>query len=709
MKGFFSFSPKVDKVGSFYLISGISVRDFETDLKNNFGTTIIFSKMVKKVSARSFRIHQFFMVELSWILDHLTSQKEKRVVDRYWVGMLKYRQLFDEIKRNTWIESTFRTWPPYDLTAMLREFQITPYPDQREFLLDYARIKNGYQLRGCLLDAAVGSGKSPTSLMWSRMISKGKTIVICPRGLIGKPWLLEIDQAFKNKQKVWTTIDGTNVMDHLDSDIFIIHKEQIRSGDWDEFLSKVTSKGKDPVKVIIDESHNYNEHTSQQTKGVIHFCTNEFVSDVLFMSGTPIKAQGRETYALFATIDKYFDRHVREDFLRMYGRDNSYLNEMLAHRLGRIKFTIATITEMSTPPVPEIVKVSFPGAERFTLNAIRAEMVKYISERIEFYRKNLPTYEKDWRMIVKQYREYIHDDPGLISDLNRYEEIVKQFQLYGYNNFTDAELSKFANKVEKEIEQLLKGEELKYFRHIRSAVKYVGLKIRGEALGNVLGKARMEAVRETIRHAELPKYIAAVKKKTLIYTSYVEVIKELTDYFEQEGINSTFVHGENSSEIDKIVNDFAEDPSINPLITTYNTLREGKGMTMANQILMMNAPFRSYEQVQTIARIYRRGQDEECFVYLFDLDTGSEENITSRSIDIMEWSREQVEVLLGGGRLPAVNQGIAGYNLKTIGGFESVDYVWDIPKIEPTLDIPEETDIAPVSCFFKPTSLTDIF
>jgi len=135
------------------------------------------------------------------------------------------------------------------------------------------------------------------------------------------------------------------------------------------------------------------------------------------------------------------------------------------------------------------------------------------------------------------------------------------------------------------------------------------------------------------------------------------------------------VHGENSKDIDKVVNEFGTDKTINPLITTYNTLKEGYPLLMANQLILMNSPFRSYELKQTIARIYRKGQDTECFVYMLDLDTGNEENITSRSIDIMEWSKEQVDILLGGGKLPTQ---VAGASLAVKGawgtgvaGFES--------------------------------------
>ncbi|UIS25174.1 putative DNA helicase [Aeromonas phage pAEv1810] len=707
LSGYFTLSPKVEQVGSFYVVTGINTKAFESDLRTNFGTSVIFNRLITRINARSFKIHKFFMVELAWILDHLTNQKNKRTVDRYYVGLFRYKQLYDEVKTKTWLETTYQTFPSYPVDEALKEFTITPYPDQRDFLEEYSRIKYGFQLKGCLLDAVVGSGKSPTSLIWSKMISKGKLFIVVPKGLVYSPWVNEINKVYKKPPKVWTSLDGTNILNHVDAEIFIIHKELIRTESWELAIKTITKNGQLPAKVIVDECHNYNEHSSQQTKGLIDFCSHPYISDVLFMSGTPIKAQGKETYALFTIIDKFFDKNVRDNFLKMYGRDNTFLNEMLAHRLGRIKYTIPAITTMEAPPEPEVIKVSFPGAEAFTLNNIRTDMLTYITERVRFYKERMSTYKEDWLIYVNDFKERKWSDQSIQARVKTYVDYVNYFQTNGYNNFTDADKSKFCASVEKEIESYLKGEDLHYFRHIKSAVKYVGLKIRGEALGNVLGKARMNAIKETIRHANLPKLIEGVKKKTLVYTSYVEVIKELEDYFKEVGLKSVSVYGNNSTEIDKVIGQLTDDPDTNPLITTFQTLREGKPMLMANQIILMNSPFRSYELTQTIARVHRRGQDEKCYVYLIDLDTGEEENITSRSIDIMEWSREQVEALLGGGKIPGVAE--LGVNTTAIGGMESGEYIWDIPTMDPLLDIPLDVVEAVPSISLIRTSISDVF
>lgn len=676
---FFNFNsaPKVEKVGSYYTINGINLNALELDLRTTFGTSVIFNRIVIKVNNKRFRVHQFFMVELAWILEHFTSNKNKRQVDRYRVGMYKYKALYDEVKANTWIESTFQSYPPYDVDKALKAFTLTPFKNQREFLEDYSRIKYGYQLRGCLLDAEPGSGKTYTSLIWTRMISSGKTIVVVPKHLVNKPWVNEIQHKyFKVAPKVWTTLDGTDPMNHTDAEFFIIHKDTLRMGEYDKLIDVISKGGKDPIKVIVDESHNYNESKSQQAQGLITLASHPYVSDVLFMSGTPIKAQGRETFALFKIIDKFFDEAVQNDFVKMYGRDNTFLNEMLAHRLGRIKFTITKVDGMGKPPEPILVPVKFDGAEKYTLNYIRAEMMDFITERVQYYSKLMPTYVADWNKYVSGYRQWVVTDPKEIARLDKYVETVKYFQTHGYNNFTDSDKSKFCASVEKDIENELRGEDLKYFRHIKSAVKYVGLKIRGEALGRVLSKARMEAVRDIIKHAKIPEMIQGVKKKTAIYTSYVDVVKELESYLGERGYRTVAVHGENSSEIDKLVTQLEKDKDTNPLITTFNTLKEGYPLLMCNQIILMNSPFRSYELKQTIARIYRKGQDEECFIFLIDLDTGAEENITSRSIDIMEWSKEQVETLLGGGSLNkftgSTNMNLRAYGpLTGITGFES--------------------------------------
>ncbi len=68
----------------------------------------------------------------------------------------------------------------------------------------------------------------------------------------------------------------------------------------------------------------------------------------------------------------------------------------------------------------------------------------------------------------------------------------------------------------------------------------------------------------------------------------------------------------------------------------------------------MNSPFRSFEYDQAVARVKRLGQDEDVDIYDVVLDTGDKINISSRTIDIMNWSREQVNEIMGFENSPLV-------------------------------------------------------
>ena len=68
---------------------------------------------------------------------------------------------------------------------------------------------------------------------------------------------------------------------------------------------------------------------------------------------------------------------------------------------------------------------------------------------------------------------------------------------------------------------------------------------------------------------------------------------------------------------------------------------------MANTAILMNSPFRDHEYQQACARVDRIGQDSTVNIINVLLDTGTEPNISTRSNDIMQWSKEQVAALLG--------------------------------------------------------------
>ena len=703
---FFTFTPTITEEGSYYVIGGINVHDFSSDLKSAYGTTVIAGRVINKLNNNRFRIHKFFMVELTWIIENLVNNQDNRKKRFYRVGLHKYNALLEEIKLKTWIKSTYENFPvpTAEINKALSGFTFTPTTNQREFLEQYEPIKKAFHLRGQLLDSPAGSGKTPTALFWLRIVGKHKKIILVPKHLVNVPWVDHLDPkgeryCFKTPPKYWTSLDSKVSPLDADAEFYIFYTDNIRKDNWngisfDKLLSKLSKNGKEPIAMAVDESHRYNTVDTQQTQGLINFASSPYISDVLFASGTPIKAQGKETYPLFCVIDPFFDRWVRTDFLKMYGRDNYFLNEMLAHRLGRIKFTIPVIEGMGEPPKPVTIPIKFNGVDEFKLSTIRTKMISYIQERLEFYKKNMPNYWFDFNQYLKDYENSLGSDKTALSELGIYRNTIDYFRKHGYNNFTDSDKSKFCKVVEKKIEERLKGEDLRYFRHIAPAIKYVGLKIRGEALGNVLGKARIDAVKAVVEHANLPALILNGIKKTAIYTTYIDAIGVTNDYLINNGFKPLMFYGETKEPIEKILDEMAKDKAVNPLITTFDSLGEGTPLLFCNQLILLNSPWRDYQLKQVIARVHRKGQDTECFVWLISLDTGSEDNITSRSIDIMEYYKEIVDQILNGGKGFDTGLGVSTAAVAELPAFEElVPFIIDIFNYRPKFNFDSFTSM----------------
>ena len=487
-----------------------------------------------------------------------------------------------------------------------------------------------------------------TSLMWSHLLGNGKTVIICPLNIVDSVWMTQIKEHFKVMPRVWNSKQGLPLTG--DYDYYIVHYDALigsRFAYLRQWMKDTVKADKQKFKLIVDESQNFNEISAKQTQNLIELADLQLFSDALPVSGTPFKALGSEIYPMLCIFDLHFDSIAREFFKASYGRNRPSLMGMLSHRIGRSKFTIPELLGLGDPPAIEIVKVQVPNSDKYTLDSIKLEMQVYIQERVAFYEEQMPKYIAFFNEILLDYEYDNLKNPHELENLGKYRVIVQRFRQHGYSSFKDAQDSAFCKRVEEDIESRLKGKDLSDFRNVKSAVKYLGLKLRGEALGNVLGRARINAIKETIEHANLEHYINDVEKKTVIFTSYIDVLKLCDEYLTRKGFTGITVYGENSKDRDAAIKRFAEDPQVNPLTAVYDSLKEGYPLLMANQELLLNAPWRDFELRQVQARIWRTGQDAPCFFRMFDMDTGEKVNITTRSINVMEWSKEQVDALLG--------------------------------------------------------------
>lgn len=494
-----------------------------------------------------------------------------------------------------------------------------------------------------VIDQYIVTHNTFTSIAWAELVTDNAKFVFCPKNIVEEVWINQLNKHYKVPPKIWTSTSLKPLMTGYDW--YIVHYDYLQREGFAILKRFLTSLKALPV-LIVDESHNMNEIKAKQTQRLIELADANVFEHALPMSGTALKAQGSEIFPTLCLIDKHFDKPAREFFMASYGRNRPALIDLLQNRIGRGKFTIPELVGMGPPPPFEIIKISFPGSGKYTLDAIKLEMQTYINDRLAFYDKNMPEMLRFYQETVSSYASTISNQKGDMQDLLKYKEIVNRFRTKGYNNFTDSSDSMFCKLVEERIESRLKGKELAQFRNVKSAVKYLGLKLRGEALGNVLGKARVNAIKDMIEHAGLPEMITAVEKKTVIFTSYIDSLIMTENYLRSKGFTPVTVYGENNHEREVNVRRFENDKTVNPLGATYKSLKEGYPLIMANQLISLDSPFRDHEIKQVQGRIWRTGQDAPCFFKMLDMDTGDKMNITTRSLDIMNWSKDQVDALL---------------------------------------------------------------
>ncbi|WP_275276231.1 DEAD/DEAH box helicase family protein [Klebsiella quasipneumoniae] len=670
------FGPDVKQGPTITEINHVNFRNFNDDIQTAYGTSTPGRYMFRRVGSNKFVTDNFFLLELDHLITKILQSRNT------WSSRKSLNELQIKLRTDTWIKDTVTpTAYPIDKASFLKQFKIKPYDTQWGFISTYKMVKKSHHLKGLLLDAKAGSGKTYTSLMWTRLTGNKKHIIICPDAGINTVWKLHMEEkVFVDPPKYWST--RQNKPFDPSCEYFLIHIDYTRNPDFFKILDQVfEAAGKGGVSLVVDESHNFNELSSKQTQNIIKAADHYPFNDALPMSGTPLKAMAREAYSIFALIDPFFKGNARERFMKSYGLSRDKLNSLLAHRLGRTRYVIDSLFDMGEEPPVEMVPVTVPNGERFTLKAIRLEMLSYIQNRVKFYEQNMPMFLAFFNHVLDDYESYVKDDNGKLGELVKYKQIVNRFRTHGYNNFTDSADSQYAKNVEIDIEARLRGEQLKQFRNIKSAVKYVGLKIRGEALGNVLGKARIEAVRAVVAHAGLPSMINNVEKKTLIFTSYVDVLNEVYSVLNKEGFKPLLIYGDADQSKDILIKRFDTEPDLNPAVTTFRSLRESAHMVVANQEILMDAPWRDYELKQTKARIFRQGQDKPCFFWMIELDTGKELNIMTRSIDILQWSRDNVEELLSQSTLN-------NPSLRAIGGEEALELMdFELP----TMPLPKST------------------
>jgi len=629
-------SVDVNEAGNAITILGMPGEGFGKQVTQAWGTSKVIGNMFNQITPYKLSFNKFFAIDVLYMLQELARQRTVHINRR---GLEK---AIEEMQANTWLSSIYQVTPDILNLSKTNLFTRTPLEHQQRFLEHYNSMVPKYNLNGYMLAAKPGAGKTLTGLMLGECLNSDVFVILCPMNAVNKVWRKTVLEEYKKpytEKDVWVSSDNKPL--ERGKRFYIFHYESMPK--LKDLLGMVSGKR---IITIIDESHNFNEQKSQRTQQLVDFVLRSRCKHTLWASGTPVKALGYEMIPCLTTIDPFFDANTEDRFRKIYGKSVSKAVDILRNRIGLISFKVDKQEFTKKPPIEKSVKVTIPDPSRFTLTQVRKDMADFISEQLKHYEKNFSLYERQYNDGVKYYASMKLTDQQK-KELDTYRRNIAMIRK-GYDPATMKNEVLFCNNMERRnILPVLPQPMRNEFKNARSVVKYLALKVQGEALGRVLGKRRAECNAALIAHAGLPTIIDDAEKKTLIFTSFVDVAEQTKTYLEQQRYKVLIVHQGTNKNLASIIDQFGNDEDIAVCVATFQSLSTAVPVTMANNVILMNQPFRDFEREQAISRCDRIGQDKQVYVWNVLLDTGSEANISTRAADIVQWSREQVAAIMG--------------------------------------------------------------
>lgn len=625
------------------IIEGLDGNAIMADLDNTWGTTRISKYMFSLTTRSKVMFPKFFAIDILYMFQTMLKQKRTRYPKR------SYQKLIDELMLNTWLGDVGKEERVNLLNfSKLDEIKFKPLPHQLEFLEQFNKLVPSYKLNGYMLAAAPGSGKTLTGLMLGSCLESDLVIIVSPKNAVERVWKDTLETGMTHSPEFWYSTSDTERAP-VGLRYYIFHYETL-----DKALDLVKRSRWKKSLVILDESHNFNEIGSLRTQRFIELCDicqtksygpreHQFA---VWASGTPIKSIGYEAIPFLKTIDRFFVKDAEERFRKIFGKDSKRANDILRNRIGLISFKVDKQQIVTNELHEHEIKVKMPNGDFYTLDAIREDMRKFIDERIQYYKKQLPELTKLYEQCLAIHEAKMRSESER-TEFKLYKQYIRVIKS-GYDPVVHKDLAMYCNRYElTKIMPSLPDHLRKPFKDVRSVIKYLDLKVLGEALGRILGKRRSQCHVEMVPYMGLEKIIDQTEKKTLIFSSYVETADAIVKHLEKQGYKPLVVHGGTNKDLANIVERFDKDADINPLVATFQSLSTAVPLTMANAVVMTNSPFRDYERNQALSRCLRLGQTHPVHVYSIFLDTGDKPNISTRSKDILQWSADMVGSIMG--------------------------------------------------------------
>ena len=584
----------------------------------------------KEMEVKYITFPVFFALEIAMIFEDL---------GKYY-GVPYYKKIANQIRTKTWVRELDKPVQEVPLnTSALKNIRYTLKPYQEEFIKMFPTLKNRFHLDGYILSFDQGLGKTLTAIALAECLNKEQVVIVCPNSL-KENWSYEIKEYFYKyeDEKLWKEevfVHGSNKYKMTDKTKYIIvNLEAIPA------IFNIIGKDKNSI-LIVDEMHNVRNMTGKRTLELIDLKKRLGKTDVLLMSGTPIKALPNEIVPSLMLIDPLFTDEVAKLYNRCFNVDGVGTKDIVNARFGIV---------MHRKTKKEVL--TLPEKNLHTLNFKLKDSDKYISANvtIDVNAAFQKLYKVEMDRSVELKRNYIDMivkySKAPRKDLDEYMKYLE----HPFEQYHEAYLEKMKNFVLQYVTpNIVYPVDAKNFKEAETAYLRMKERAMGKALGEVMHPRRKEMFIQLYEQnkKEIIKMIRNSTKKTVIFSTLLEVVHYIGNDLEKQGIKNVKIVGGSGDRM-KLIQQFKNDEDTEVLIATSQTLSTGVTLTEANQMFFFGTPWRSADYNQCCDRIYRIGQTTDVNIYNVLLDTGAELNLSTRMNDILNWSDNMFNNMIEG-------------------------------------------------------------
>ena len=572
----------------------------------------------------------FFALEIAMIFEDLGQ----------YYNVPYYKKIAKQIRTKTWVKELDKPVQEVPLnTEKLKNIRYTLKPYQEDFVKMFPTLKNRFHLDGYILSFDQGLGKTLTAIALAECLNKNQVVIVCPNSL-KENWSYEIKEYFfkYEDEKLWKEevyVHGSPKYKMTDKTKYIIvNLEAIPA------IFNIIGKDKESI-LIVDEMHNVRNMTGKRTLELLDLKKRLGKTDVLLMSGTPIKALPNEIVPSLMMIDPLFTDEVAKLYNRCFNVDGIGTKDIVNTRFGMVMHR-KTKKEVLTLPNKNLHTLSFKlkNSEKYLSDNVKID-VNYAFQKlykIEMDRSDI--LKRNYIDMIVKYSKAPR------KDLDEYMKYLE----HPFEQYHEAYLEKMKNFVMQYVTpNIIYPVDAKNFKEAETAYLRMKERATGKALGEVMHPRRKEMFVQLYEQnkKEIIRMIKDATKKTVIFSTLLEVVDYISKDLEKQGIKNVKIVGGSGDRM-KLIQQFKNDEETEVLIATSQTLSTGVTLIEANQMFFFGTPWRSADYNQCCDRIYRIGQTTDVNIYNVLLDTGGELNLSTRMNDILNWSDNMFNNMIEG-------------------------------------------------------------